>query len=71
MNAPRSNRRHWIVVFALLVLLVGHGTILYFVSAHTALSASVISGAIVILVLKHLGLFAPLYALVRRRFRRE
>ncbi len=48
-------------------LLAGHGAILYYVSSHVMLSAAVLSGAIILLVIKHLGLLGPLYALWRRR----
>jgi hypothetical protein len=53
---------------ALLVgLLAGHGVILYYVSSHVALSAAALSGAVILLVMKHVGLFGQLYALIRRR----
>src|ERR1700687_4289611 len=51
------------------VLIAGHGIILYYVSAHAALSAAVVSGVIILVVIKHLGLLGPLYALLRRRSR--
>jgi hypothetical protein len=52
------------------ILLAGHGIILYYVSSHTAVSAAVVSGVIVLIVIKHLGLLGPLYALFRRRANR-
>jgi hypothetical protein len=53
---------------ALLVgLLAGHGVILYYVSSHVPLSAAVLSGAAILLVMKHVGLFGQLYAVIRRR----
>ena len=53
---------------ALLVgLLAGHGAILYYVSSHVALSAAALVGAVILLVMKHVGLFGQLYALIRRR----
>ncbi len=60
--------RHWI----LLVLvggigLVVHSIILYRALTHTAVSVGVVSGAIVLILLKHLGVFGPLYTLFRRR----
>jgi hypothetical protein len=48
-------------------LLAGHGVILYYASSHVALSAAAISGAVILLVMKHVGLFSRLYALIRRR----
>ena len=53
----------------IVVLIAGHGIMLYYVSAHTALSATVVSGVIILVLLKHLGLLGPLYAVLRRRFR--
>jgi hypothetical protein len=53
-------------------LLAGHGVILYYVSSHVALSAAALSGAVILLVMKHVGLFGQLYALIRwRRSRNE
>jgi hypothetical protein len=49
-----------------IVLLLGHGAVLYYVSSHVVLSAAVVSGAIIFLVIKHVGLLGPLYALFRR-----
>lgn len=48
-------------------LLAGHGVILYYVSSHVALSAAALSGAVILLVMKHVGLFGQLYALIRRQ----
>ncbi|MGI8519142.1 MAG: hypothetical protein ACR2MC_00795 [Actinomycetota bacterium] len=50
-----------------IVLLAGHGVILYYVSSHVVLSATVLSGVIILLVINHVGLLGPLYALLRRR----
>jgi hypothetical protein len=55
------------------VLIASHAIILSYVLPHTALSATVVSGVIILVVIKHLGLLAvwlgPLYALFRRRSR--
>jgi hypothetical protein len=48
-------------------LVAGHVVLLYYGLPHTALSAAVVSGVIVLIVIKHLGLLGPLYALFRRR----
>jgi hypothetical protein len=56
-----------ILLVGAVVLIAGHGIILYYVSSHTALSAVVVSGVILLVVIKHLGLLRPLYALFRRR----
>jgi len=48
------------------IFIAGHGTILYYVSSHVAVSAAVASGVIVVVVIKHLGLFGRLYRLFRQ-----
>jgi hypothetical protein len=50
-------------------LIAGHGTILLIGRSHTAMSAAVVSGVIILVAIKHLGLRGPLYALFRRRSR--
>jgi hypothetical protein len=68
-----SMKRHHlglvILAAAAVVLVAGHGFILYLVSSHIALSATAVSGVVILVVLKHLGLLSPLYALFRRRSR--
>lgn len=51
------------------LLIAGHGFILYYISSHIALSATAVSGVVILMVLKHLGMLGPLYALFRRRSR--
>ena len=61
-----------LVVWVLaLVLIAGHGLMLYFASSHLALSAGLASVVILLIVIKHLGLLGPAYALLRRRWRRR
>jgi membrane protein YdbS with pleckstrin-like domain len=61
-----------VLLAALVVaLIIGHGIIFYLVSSHTAVSATVVSGVIVLLVVKHVGLLRALYARWRRRSARE
>lgn len=70
MNRPPhllARRRVWLLPLLATVLLAGHGVILYYVSSHVMLSAAVLSGAVILLVVKHVGLLGPLYALFRRR----
>lgn len=65
--------RAWMVPVAGIVL-VGSHLILYVLRSHLALSAAVVSGVIVLLVIKHVGLLSavlvPLASRFRRRFRR-
>jgi membrane protein YdbS with pleckstrin-like domain len=63
--------RRWTLLVPVGVIgLVVHSVVLYYVLSHTALSAAVVSGVIVLIVIKHLGLFGPLYTLFRRHSRR-
>ena len=61
-----ARRRVWILPVLLVILLAGHGLILYYVSSHVMLSAVVLSGAIILLAIKHAGLLGPVYAFFRR-----
>jgi len=62
-----ARRRVWILPVLLVVLLAGHSVILYYGSSHRMLTAAVLSGAISLLVIKHVGLLGPVSALFRRR----
>jgi hypothetical protein len=68
-SLPRS-RTGAVVVLAVL-LIAGHSVILYYASSHLALSAGLVSGVILLIVIKHLGLLGPAYALFRRRRQRR
>jgi hypothetical protein len=67
----RLHARAWMVMLGVITLIAAHGIILYYFSAHMALSAAVVSGVIILVVIKHLGLLGPVYALLRRRARRK
>ncbi|MGH7628759.1 MAG: hypothetical protein ACREOF_05115 [Gemmatimonadales bacterium] len=70
MNRPPhllARGRVWMLPVLVIVLLAGHGVILYYMSSHVILSAAVLSGAIILLMIKHVGLLGLLYALFRRR----
>jgi hypothetical protein len=58
--------RSLIILAGTAVLLAGHGIILYYISSQVALSMAVIVGVLAVVLVKHLGLLAPLYALPRR-----
>jgi hypothetical protein len=64
---PTVRSRLRMLPVLLVGLLAGHGVILYYVSSHVALSAAALSGVVILLVMKHVGLFGQLYALIRRR----
>lgn len=61
--------RSLLLSLGVVVLVAGHGIILYYVSSHMALSAAALSGVVILVIIKHLGLLRPLYALLRRRSR--
>jgi membrane protein YdbS with pleckstrin-like domain len=63
----RDVNRMWLVVPAVLLLLALHAGVLSYVFSHAGLSATVVGGILVVVVLKHLGLFASLFGLIRRR----
>jgi hypothetical protein len=68
---PLSGQNHlgvrlWMAVLGVVVLIAGHGTILYYISSHTAMSAAIFSVVIVVVVVKHLGLLSILHALFQR-----
>jgi hypothetical protein len=59
------------LMVGVIALIAGHGIILYYFSSHMALSATVVSAVIILVVIKHLGLLGPVYTLFRRRARRK
>ncbi len=63
--------RAWMLAVGAIILIAGHGVILYYFSSHVALSAAVMSAVIILVVIKHLGLLGSVYALLRRRPRRS
>jgi hypothetical protein len=59
--------RIWMLLSIAVVLVAGHGILLYYFSSHPVMSAAVVSGVIVVLVIKHVALLGSLYGLLRRR----
>jgi hypothetical protein len=66
----RLLRRTWILLVAAVVLIGGHVIVTYF-WAYTALSGTVVSGLILLMVIKHLGWLAVLLGQLRAHFRRR
>jgi len=62
--------RMWILPASVILLIAAHALVLRYASSHAAVSAAVLSGVIVLAVIKHLGLLGSLYAVFRRRTRR-
>ena len=59
--------RPWILVALGIILLSAHGFVLYLIRHHLPLSATMLSGVAVIVLIRHLGAFSSLYALFRKR----
>ncbi|HEX5425166.1 MAG TPA: hypothetical protein VFW94_16585 [Candidatus Acidoferrales bacterium] len=69
MNSLKRISAHpAVLAAAIIVLLAAHGAVLY-LFRHLALSTTLVSGLVLLVVIKHLGLVAPLSAYFRRRFR--
>jgi len=62
----RTFARPWMVLLAVVALLAAH-VAMYKILRHTALSAAVVSGLVVLVVVKHLGWLSPIYAWFRRQ----
>jgi hypothetical protein len=66
-----TRRRSWIVPVTAVIVIGGHGILLYYFSTHLALSVAVVSVVALLVLIKHLALLTgaldPLYALLRRR----
>ena len=63
--------RHWILAVLALLLIAGHGFILYYASSHMALSAGIVAGVVLLVVIKHLGLLGSAFALLRQHRRKQ
>jgi hypothetical protein len=70
MNSLKRISAHpAVLAAAIIVLLVAHGAVIY-LFRHLALSTTLVSGIVVLIAIKLLGLLAPLSAYLRRHFRR-
>jgi len=67
-RSPRF-RHPWMLLVGTVALIAAHATILRYVLAHTALSAAVASGVIIVVVIKHVGLLGSVFAFFRRQSR--
>ena len=68
---PASHReRLWFSAAVAVALVAGHGAVLSYAYSHVALSAGLIAGAGLLVVVKHLGLLGPVFALFRRHGRK-
>jgi membrane protein YdbS with pleckstrin-like domain len=60
-----------VILFGVVALAAGHGAFLYYIRVHLGMSLGAIAGVILLVLVKHLGLLAPVFARFRRRFRRQ
>ena len=67
----RLRGRAGMLPLAVVILIAGHGILLYYFSSHVALPMAIVSGVTILMLIKHLGLLGPVYALFRRRARRN
>jgi hypothetical protein len=65
----RLLKRPWILPVGVVALVAAHGIILRYVVPRVVLSAAVLTGVIVLVVIKHGGLLRSLFALFRRQSR--
>jgi len=70
LSIVKHTGRLWLWIAIAVILIAGHGVILFYISSHIAVSAAVIAGVILLVLVKHLGLLGPLYAMLRKRRRR-
>jgi membrane protein YdbS with pleckstrin-like domain len=70
MKMPTRESKHaFLLAIVAIALMAGHGVVLYYVSSHVAASAAIVSGMVLLVVVKHLGLIGALHAWWRRRLR--
>jgi hypothetical protein len=70
----RSHRdrisRLWVVPVLAAIVIAIHAFPLYYIAAHKLVSTSLVVSILGLIILKHLGLFGPVYAALRRRSQR-
>jgi len=67
----KSHQRFWMLIAGTVILIAGHGFTLHYISSHLAFSSAVIAGVVGLVVVKHLGLIGPVYAILRKAWRRS
>ena len=63
----RFSARSWILAGLLVVLLSAHGFLFFYFARHRVLSTALLSGLALLILVKHVGAFSSMYALLRRR----
>ena len=64
----RLLKHRWMLPAGVVVLIAGH-VIFFNRLRHAGMPVAVLSGLVLFVIAKHLGVFGPLYALLRRRSR--
>jgi hypothetical protein len=59
MNGQSRLLARALMILAAVALIAGHGTILVYARSHTTISAAVAAGVMILVAIKHIGLFAP------------
>ena len=60
-------KRAWMLPVLVAILIAVHGIALYRLFSHMAWT--VVLGLVLLVLLKHIGVFGPVYAFLRRRYR--
>lgn len=55
------------LVLAVVILIAVHGIVLYRISSH--ITWTILAALVLLVLLKHVGFFGPVFALFKRRFR--
>jgi hypothetical protein len=72
MKAHSRLRSHaWILLAGMVMLIAGHGIVLYYISSHLVLSGAIVTGVLALVVIKHFGWLVRLHTVYRRRSRRS
>ncbi len=61
--------RRWLLLALAVVLISSHALDLRYALQHKSLSAAMVAGVMILVVMTHLGLLSRLYAIFRRRSR--
>ena len=60
-------KKNWMFAALVIILIAAHGVMFYHVISRVAWS--VVLGLVLLILLKHIGLFGPIYAFFKRRSR--
>lgn len=69
MRHWRLLKKGWVLPELLAILIAGHALVLYHVFSRMTLTVAL--GLVLLVLLKHVGVFGPIYAFFRRRSRHQ